>query len=58
MRRDPELDEAGEADLRRVERFAAALIGRKFFGKVTFTLNGGRLQDARTEEVHKPSDLG
>lgn len=52
-----ELDERRAADLARVGRFLARLQASGYFGKVTVSLQNGKLVELRTEQVLKVEEL-
>lgn len=57
MKDDGELSHEQAADLAKIGRFYVNLQKRRFFGKVTFAMQNGKLVEVRTEEVQKPGGL-
>lgn len=52
-----QLEERRSADLARVGRFLARLQSSGYFGRVTITLQNGKLVELRTEQTLKVDDL-
>jgi len=52
-----ELEERRAADLARVGRFIGRLQGSGFFGKITISLQNGKLVELRTEQALKIDEL-
>jgi hypothetical protein len=52
----PKHDERAE-ELARLGRFVGDLQDKNFFGRMTVSIQNGRILDVRTEQVHKMDEL-
>lgn len=50
-------DQEKAEDLARIGRLYERIQKKKLFGKVTLSLQNGKLTDVRIEEVQKPTEL-